>query len=128
MTTILTVIQNAAKRCGIANTVSAAVASTNNNIISLLSFAEEAGKDIRDDFNWPELEKEYTFDLVSGSASYALPADFDSIIFETLWNRDQLWPLMGPMTPELWQFRKSGIATATVRNEFRIKGYTDTQF
>lgn len=128
MATVLQVIQEAAKRCGITNTISSVIGNTNNNVAQLLTFLQAAGKDLRDSFNWPELEKEHTFDLVSGTPAYALPSDFDGQIFETLWNRDQMWPLFGPMTPEQWQFRKSGIANATILNEFRVKGYTDTQF
>lgn len=128
MATILTVITNAAKRCGITNTVSAAVGSTNNNILSLLTFCEDAGKQMRDAFNWPELEKEHTFDLASSTPAYALPADFNAQIFETLWSRDNQWPLIGPLTPQQWQFRKSGISSSAVYSEFRVKGYSDTQF
>lgn len=128
MATILQVIQDAAKRCGITNTVSSVIGNTNNNIAALLTFCEQAGKEMRDEFQWPELEKEFTFDLSSGVANYALPADFNAVIFESLWNRDRQWPLLGPLTPEQWQFRKSGVASSVVHTEFRVKGYQDNQF
>lgn len=85
-------------------------------------------QEISDDHPWPELQKETTFTLVTGQASYALPGDFDRVQNDTLWNRTQRWPLIGPLDPVLWQQYKSGLVTTLPRQRFRVKGWTDTQF
>lgn len=128
MTTLLQAVTTIAKRCGLTNSVSSVIGSTNNNIISILTKLEEAGKAIRDYADWPELQKIYTFSLATDTAGYALPADFDRMIDQTQWSRSQVWPLYGPITPEAWQFYKSGLITLTVNQRFRVFGWSDTQF
>lgn len=127
MTTILQCVQEACKRTGLPSPATA-VSNTDENVITMLRFLEKAGKDLCGASPWPELNKEFTFDLVSGQAAYPLPDDFDYGIFETLWDRDNTWPLIGPLTPEEWQYRKSGISTVSPRTRFRVKGWTANKF
>lgn len=126
MTTVLEVVQKAAVRTGLVKPTSV-VGNTDESVISMLAFLDEAGRELADNVPLPELQAEYTFSLVSGTASYAIPADFCHIIFETLWNRNKHWPLIGPLTPQEWQWRKSGITTTTPRERFRLKGWDTTQ-
>lgn len=128
MTTILQVIQTAAKRCGINYAVTSVIGSTDNNIIQLLTKCEEAGKAIRDFADWPELQKEHTFTLTTSVDSYVLPADFNRMIDGTQWNRDQTWPLYGPIPADYWQYLKSGVVSLQVNQRFRVKGWADKQF
>jgi hypothetical protein len=74
------------------------------------------------------MRKEYTFALVSGTAAYAFPADFDYQLFQTIWNRDSYWPIYGPITPQQWQVIKSGSVGAVINQRFSIKGWQSTNF
>lgn len=125
--TLLSVAQTIAKRCGLNTTISSVYGSTNNDVILILTKMEEAGRAIVDFADWPELQKEYTFTLSTSTASYALPGDFSRMIDETQWARTQTLPLYGPISPEAWQFYKSGIISLSVNQRFRVKGWTDTQ-
>jgi hypothetical protein len=89
---------------------------------------EECIEKLRDDFAWPELEREHTFTLATSIASYALPGDYDSRQNETLWNRTQARPLIGPMSAEEWQQYKSGLIGSLPGQRFRVKGSTLLQF
>lgn len=125
--TLLAVTQTLAKRL-ILPAPSTVIGNTEQNVILMLAMLELAGKEIRDQFSWPELHKEYTFTLATDTGSYALPSDFNSVLFETHWNRDQSWPLIGPLSPQQWQTIKSGITSTVPRARFRVKGYTSAQF
>lgn len=125
--TVLSTVQTIAKRL-ILPTPSAAVGSTDNNVTLILALLEQTGKEIRDDFPWPELVKEYTFTLATSTDSYVLPSDFDSTNQLTLWNRDQHWPLIGPTSGEDWQTYKSGLITTLPRQRYRVKGWQSKQF
>lgn len=125
--TILAIAQTCAKRLML-TVPSTFIGSTSNNMILLKAMIDLTIDEIRDEYPWPELEKEYTFTLSTSVESYALPGDYDRKQNETLWNRDQNWPLIGPMDAVLWQQYKSGLITSLPRQRFRIKGWGLTQF
>jgi hypothetical protein len=66
--------------------------------------------------------------VVDGQAAYAMPADYDRQIHRTAWNRDRKWEIIGPLTPQEWQYRKSGIVQTSPRQRFRMIGWADNQF
>lgn len=125
--TLLATVQTMAKRLQLPSPATV-ISNTEQNVIFMLTSLELAGKAVRDSYAWPELEKEYTFDLATSTASYALPADLNYKIFETEWDRDNTWPLIGPLDPQEWQYRKSGISNVVPRKMFRVKGYANNQF
>jgi hypothetical protein len=77
--------------------------------------------------DWPELQKEHTFDLADGVANYALPADFERFISRTHWSRADQWENSFPISPQEWQWRKSGISEVTPWKHLRVKNAVDNQ-
>lgn len=67
--------------------------------------------------------------LVFSKQAYDLPHDFNQHINRTQWDRTRRWELEGPISPQEWQFRKSGIIASSVRRRYRVKGLaTDKLF
>lgn len=60
-------------------------------------------------------------DLVFSKQAYELPGDFNQHINRTQWDRTKRWELEGPISPQEWQFRKSGIIASSVRRRYRVK-------
>jgi hypothetical protein len=83
---------------------------------------------MRDRHKWPQLTREHSFTTTASTNAYAMPGDFDRQVFATHWDQSNQWDLIGPVSPTYWQSRQSGIPSATPRTEFRVIGYTDTQF
>lgn len=104
------------------------VTATSNNQVLLKSMIYKTIQEIRDEYDWPELQREWLFYLQANVAGYPLPGDMDRFIMETLWNRAQNWPLIGPIDPILWQQYKSGFITTLPRQRFRVKGWQDNNF
>lgn len=125
--TVLSIAQTCASRLQITSP-SALVGSTDTSLILLKAMIEQTAQELRNQFPWPELQKEYTFTLSTSTASYAFPDDYDRQLNETLWNRTQHWPLIGPVDPIQWQNYKSGLITTLPRQRFRVKGWASTQF
>lgn len=123
---LLTLIQRVANEIGFGEPETV-VGSTDTGVKQLLAITYRVGNDLREQ-DWPRLQREHTFTLVSGTANYAFPADFDRDIFETHWNRGDVWPLYGPMLPQEWQAQKSGLVSVVYSQLFRIKGYADAEF
>lgn len=124
--TILQIAQAVAPRLQLP-TPSVLVTTVDNNVLLIRAMIDQTVQDIARDYAWPELQKEYTFTLATSTASYALPADADILLSETFWNRDQRWPLIGPIDAVMWQQYKSGIIASLPRQRIRVKGWTDKQ-
>lgn len=123
---LLTVLQDVAHELGLPD-VESVIGSTDTTTKQLLALANRDGKEVRGIYQWPQLIKETTITLVADQANYAFPEDLDSKIFDTTWDRTNFWQLIGPVTPQFWQLRKSGITSTTPRKEFRTKGWEDKQ-
>jgi hypothetical protein len=126
---VLTIAQAAAKRLQI-NAPASIISATDGNVILLVQMLEKAAADLRDMHPWPELIREFTFTLATDTAYYNLPGDFNGNLSETLWNRTQHYPLIGPVDSVEWQNYKSGLITTLPRQRFkvRVKNYTNSIF
>ena len=93
----------------------------------LLVCAQREGKTLVKRGPWVILEKEHTFSTGSGTASYALPSDFDRFRNDTQYNRADQEAMRGPLNAQQWQFVKSGIVTAGTQQRWRVKGRQQRQ-
>lgn len=124
---LLDLIQDAAAELGLP-IVSSVISTTDATVRSLLAHANAEGQDLRSEYEWAQLSSTKLITLVAGQSTYPLPDDFDSQIFDTHWDRSNRWQLIGPMSPDEWQFYQSGIVGTTPRRLFRIMGRADNQF
>lgn len=63
-----------------------------------------------------------TADLTFSRDTYPEPSDFDSFIGNTWWDRTNRWSLLGPDSPQVDQWHRSGIVTFGPRRHFRQLG------
>ena len=57
--------------------------------------------------------------------TYAMPPDFSSYIGQTWWDRTNKWALLGPDSPQIDQWHRSGIYVTGPRRHFRQIGSPD---
>jgi hypothetical protein len=117
--TLLSIVQNASDRLGLTRP-SSVIASTDQQVLTLLGLAQEEGKDLLKRHTWQALQTEHTFATANGTASYALPSGFDAFIKETVFNRTRRRRMYGDLTPEQWQETQSSLVTM-VNPAFRIR-------
>lgn len=60
--------------------------------------------------------------------TYAKPDDFDRFINQTGWDRTNRWALIGPDSPQIDQWHRSGIVTTGPRRHFRQIGLPTTNY
>lgn len=60
--------------------------------------------------------------LTFGKSKYSFPSDFDRLIDRTDWDKSQHWEMIGPETPQQWQWLKSGYISSGPRVRFRPLG------
>jgi hypothetical protein len=59
--------------------------------------------------------------------TYAMPPNFDRFINRTMWDRTNRWELLGPDSPQMDQWHRSGIVVTGPRRHFRKIGpYSNT--
>lgn len=63
-----------------------------------------------------------TVELTFSKTMYAFPSDFDRISDRTQWDKTQHWEMLGPETPQQWQWLKSGYIATGPRIRWRILG------
>lgn len=72
--------------------------------------------------DWSVLQREHEYQTIASQGAYDLPADFESLLSDTSWDRTNYWLMRGSLTAKEWQWRKSAIiATTAFRKQFRIK-------
>lgn len=65
-------------------------------------------------------------DLTFSQDTYPMPSDFEWFNNRTMWDRTNRWELLGPDSPQLDQWHRSGVVTTGPRRHFRQLGpYAD---
>lgn len=118
--TLLSIVKDASDRLGLTRP-STVITSSDPIVMTLLGLAQEEGKALYDRHTWQILQTEHTFSTANGTASYALPAGFDQLIKNTVFNRTRRRRMVGDLTPSQWQETKASLVTM-VNPAFRIKG------
>jgi hypothetical protein len=94
----------------------------------LLSLINEIGQEASEEYEWPVLTRMHTFELEEGVDRYQLPADISYQLGGTAWDRNNYWPIHGPLSPKDWQFIQSGLAISRPYSRFTIFGAEDDTF
>lgn len=53
---------------------------------------------------------------------YDLPTDYDSIVPRTMWDKSKHWEMLGPETPQQWEWLLSGYISTGPRIRWRLLG------
>lgn len=123
--TLLQIAQDVSDEVGVER-VTTVIGNTNDTARRLLQSAQRTGKDLAKKHYWTVLQREHTFNTATSAASYDLPSDFDRMLPYTQWDRANEWRLRGPLSPQDWQFVKSGVAEEGPRRDYRIKPESGT--
>jgi len=117
---LLTICQNAADNIGIGKPATI-IGNTDPAAQRLLQMARREGNNLSTRTNWVSMVVENVF-ISNGTSDYLLPADFRSMINNTLWDRSRHWRMRGAMSPQQWQFYKSSIfGRATIERRWRLR-------
>jgi len=124
--TLLSVIQSAADEINLPP-VTQVIGNQDQTVRGLLRAFVKEGRDLlQEDPPWSALINEYTFDTVDQQEEYAFPQDYQRMINNTAWDRNQFWQIRGGITPQQWQVIRSGLyQTARLSSNFRIKQGSD---
>lgn len=121
--TCLQIVQTVCQRLGLA-APTAAVASTDPQIVQILALSQQEGEEQAARYAWQSLQTEAVFTTVATSIQGAISTiapGMDFIINNTIWNRTLRRPVYGPRSEQDWQ----QIVASQINgpfNSFRIMG------
>jgi hypothetical protein len=101
---------------------SAIIGSAEDTDVMLLRLAQEEGLALMRRYPWQVLMAEQTFTTVAAETQPGvIPADFDRILPDTIWNRSTRRRVVGPIAADEWAETKAKQVTY-VNPTFRIRG------
>jgi hypothetical protein len=121
--TLLTLVQNASDTIGLTRP-SVVIASTDQNVRTLLSMAQTEGREVLDRFSWPATQIEVTHTSLAAELQGVITTiapGFSYITSSTFWDRTLTQPVTGPLSPIEWQALKARTATGPYPS-YRIFG------
>ncbi|MCX6010363.1 MAG: hypothetical protein NTW48_10130 [Chloroflexi bacterium] len=62
--------------------------------------------------------------ITFGQQKYSLPSDYDRMVDRTQWDKSKHWEMLGPESPQQWQWLKSGYIATGPRLRWRMLGDT----
>lgn len=124
--TLATVVANVANEAGY-TVESSVIDSTETTTKQLRVMVQRVNREMADAYPWPVLYAAGSFTLVSGQATYALPAAFSHYHYNTFWNQSTRWRLLGPMTPQEYAEIKGYGLNTTVYQRFQFRGISGSQ-
>lgn len=115
-----TTISNIPSTAGIEENTFAAVG---NGLITSTRVVEVVdGTTVRVD--QPATETQTAVDLIFARDTYEMPDTFKWFLNRTMWDRTNQWELIGPISPSLDEWQRSGIVTTGPRRRWRQIGTT----
>ena len=121
--TLLTVCQDILRETKSSSIPSIIIGNNEDVAVQIFQAVKTSITDLARNYQWQELQKEYTFSSVVNQAGYNLPSDFDRLIDNTFWNASQNWAMIGGLTPESWRVLKNSLITQAETVEYyRIRG------
>ncbi len=67
-------------------------------------------------------------DLIFARDTYAVPTDFSWFLNRTMWDRTNQWELIGPISPQVDEWQRSGVVTTGPRRRWRQVGLGPTMW
>ena len=110
---LLTLIQSASDSVGVSRP-SGVIASTDQNVRTMLALANTEGRELAERYEWPQLTLEASHTTLAAELQGVMTTiapDFNFIINGTFWDRTLTQPVLGPLTPIEWQALKARTAT-----------------
>lgn len=119
--TVLNIVSDVAVELGLGS-LSAIYSSTDANVIQLRTLLKSTGRGLVLKTPWLQAVKEHTF-VTDANSSYTLPADFQSMVDGSGWNRTSRYQLQ-PLTRPEWQAVVASVSQPASTYLFKPKDLT----
>lgn len=117
-----TILNRVAVEVGL-DAVSDPFASTDKNFVSMKTLLNIAGEELVQIHPWQFLIKEESITTVvpGDDGDYDFPTDYQRMVNQTLWETTNQRSLVGPLSPQQWQFLTNSDITSALDVSFRLR-------
>ena len=119
---LLTMIQLALQNVGEFEVPATVVGNANPTAVQMLALAQTEGRELSRKHEWNALISEQTTNMVADQEAYTLPTDLRFLINASWYDRTKRRQMLGPISPQQWQFLKSENIAASYERYWRIRG------
>lgn len=96
--------------------------SNDDTATTLLSAAYKVGEELARDYVWQELSKTATYATTIGTSLYDLPADYEAVASETMWDATDQERMYGHKTRRQWAELTNSIDSVSTAYRWRLHG------
>lgn len=123
---LATIVSDVAAECGY-TVDSTVIGSTDTTTKQLLAIVQRVSQEMFKAYPWPKCYASGSITLVSGQATYPLPAAFSHYQYETFWNQSTRWKIIGPMTEQEYAEAIGFGLITTIYQRFQIRGVSNNE-
>ena len=87
-------------------------ASREQQAQQMLALLNAAGNELTRMFEWQFLRKSASITLVDGQSEYPLPPDFSKLMNQSLWEKSNIYNVIGPMSVRQWAYLTNSVSIA----------------
>lgn len=102
-------------------TLTAYSTSSDPTAKQIVALANKELVTLSEQYDWPQLDIEYTFDTVAAQATYDLPTNFRKMIGGSVYNADEYYRLRGSVNVETWNRHKYGLLGSIAHQRYRLR-------
>src|SRR5271166_72570 len=110
---VLTIAQNVAGSAGFQQPTYL-VGNPDDLAIQLLNLINEETIYLSNEFFWQKLVQRYSFTWVPNQEAYDVPADYDFLLPQTMWNHSSRRPIICPISAEDYEIQKNYLVTSGI--------------
>ncbi len=119
--TVNEIVNRVASEVGLTK-VADVIASSDASFVKLVDLANSCGEELLETEAWNKIRRQHTFTTTAlDTGKYTLPSDFAYMIDQTGWERAENVPLLGPVSPQEWQYLLGrDLVSSTIYASFRL--------
>lgn len=116
--TLLSISQSVLRIVGWDN-LSTISGNTDKTARQVMALANQEVENLAKRFDWRHLQVEYEFSTVASQAAYVMPAAFDKLMQDSVYNKDEYYRLRSSMSDVQWNQWKHGLLGSISHQRFR---------
>jgi hypothetical protein len=89
-----------------------AAASREQQAVQMLALLNSAGNELCRMYEWQFLRKSASITLIAGQSGYPLPPDFVKLLNDSLWEKSNIYSVIGPVSVRQWAYLTNSVTIA----------------
>jgi hypothetical protein len=116
---VLSICQNVLDIVGW-DSINSISSNTDKTARQILALANQELRNVSKRFDWRHLHTEYNFTSVPNQSDYELPEDFDKLMQDSVYNKDEYYRVRSSMTDYQWNAWRFGLLGSLSHQRYQV--------